>query len=169
MELHLAWQLRLEDLFSLAWESAMGKRVSREKEEFWRLAIAEHEHSGVSAREFCRREGLSEPCFYSWRRKLRGRQAAEEQRQGEDPGLVPVNVTQSPTGAARTLRVAESSGALEDCVRDAFSALPTVRESVEIATPGGFVLRVREAIDSRRLSSLLQTLVRVERGGGELC
>ena len=148
----------------------MGKRLSREKEEFWRLAIAEHEASGDTARDFCRREGLSEACFYSWRRKLRARQATEGQREGEVPGLVPVSITQSPSGAARTLHMAQSRTALDfGCAGDASRALQAVRESVEIATPGGFVLSVREAIDSRRLSSLLHTLAVVERGGGELC
>ena len=28
--------------------------------------------SGLSVRQFCKREGLSEPTFYSWRKKLSG-------------------------------------------------------------------------------------------------
>ena len=59
-----------------------------EKEQFWRLVLEEHSLSGLSAREFCRRESISEPSFYSWRRKIRERDA--EGQLGRE--LMPVNV-----------------------------------------------------------------------------
>jgi hypothetical protein len=43
---------------------------SAEKERFWRSQIEGHAASGLSAREWCRRERLSEPSFYAWRREL---------------------------------------------------------------------------------------------------
>ncbi len=46
---------------------------SAEIESFWRLVLEEHAKSGLNAREFCHREALSEPSFYSWRRKIRQR------------------------------------------------------------------------------------------------
>lgn len=110
---------------------------------------------------------LSEPCYYSWRRKLRTRQSAERESQRECgvPGLLPVKVVQAPTGAAHSLDMAHLGRASENVVRDSSGALPAACDSVEIATPGGFVLRVREAIENRCLHSLLQTVVGVERGG----
>lgn len=44
-----------------------------EKEQFCRLVLEEHASSGLSVRAFCKRESLSEPSFYSWRRKIHHR------------------------------------------------------------------------------------------------
>ena len=41
-----------------------------EAREFWATAIRLWKDSGLSVREFCRREGLAELGFYSWRREL---------------------------------------------------------------------------------------------------
>ena len=60
---------------------------SAEKESFWRLVLEEHAQSGLNAREFCRREALSEPSFYSWRRKIRQRDSETDSCK-----LVPVKV-----------------------------------------------------------------------------
>ena len=48
-----------------------GKTKRGEAREFWEAAIRLWSESGLSVREFCRREGLTENAFYSWRRKLR--------------------------------------------------------------------------------------------------
>ncbi len=45
-------------------------RRDREREHFWREAVAEHKRSGLSVRAFCVDRGLSEPSFYGWRRDL---------------------------------------------------------------------------------------------------
>jgi transposase-like protein len=42
-----------------------------EAREFWETAVRIWSESGLSVREFCRREGLAEHSFYSWRRELR--------------------------------------------------------------------------------------------------
>jgi hypothetical protein len=41
-----------------------------DKPSFWRMAIETWTSSGLSVRQFCKLEGLSEPSFYSWRKKL---------------------------------------------------------------------------------------------------
>ena len=43
---------------------------SAEKERFWRRQVAGQAASGLSIRKWCRRERLSEPSFYAWRREL---------------------------------------------------------------------------------------------------
>ena len=45
-------------------------RASIEKEEFWGFVISEQSDSGLSVREFCRREEVSQASFYQWRKKL---------------------------------------------------------------------------------------------------
>lgn len=40
------------------------------KEAYWRKVLNRFAASGLSVREFCRREQLSEPSFYAWRRTI---------------------------------------------------------------------------------------------------
>jgi transposase-like protein len=47
------------------------KQSDIEQRKFWEMAIETWQSSGIPVRQFCRQEGLSEPSFYSWRRKLR--------------------------------------------------------------------------------------------------
>jgi hypothetical protein len=64
------------------------------KERFWRQMVRRWARSGLSIREFCDRETISEGSFYAWRRELakRDRQAAEAQgaeRSARDTGTPP--------------------------------------------------------------------------------
>jgi transposase-like protein len=45
-------------------------RKNAEKELRWREILERYADSGVSVREFCVSEGVSEPSFYAWRKKL---------------------------------------------------------------------------------------------------
>lgn len=36
----------------------------------WRARLRRYEQTGLTVSEFCRREGLSAPSFYAWRRRL---------------------------------------------------------------------------------------------------
>src|ERR1700687_1325909 len=42
------------------------------KNEQWRERIAEQERSGLSVKQFCKEQGLTECSFYAWRKRLRG-------------------------------------------------------------------------------------------------
>lgn len=50
----------------------MGKehKTDNEQQQFWQMVIDTWQSSDLSVRQFCRQEGLSEPSFYSWRKKL---------------------------------------------------------------------------------------------------
>src|SRR3990172_5703215 len=61
-------------------ESSKSKRT--ETREFWDEAIRLWADSGLSVREFCTREGLSEHAFYSHRRELQPKIVASEIPQG---------------------------------------------------------------------------------------
>lgn len=52
----------------------MGKmrEINGDQEQFWRMAIETWQASGLSVRQFCKDEGLPEPTFYSWRKKIAG-------------------------------------------------------------------------------------------------
>ena len=40
------------------------------QQQFWQMVIETWQSSGLSVRNFCKQEGLSEPAFYAWRKKL---------------------------------------------------------------------------------------------------
>ena len=81
----------------------MAGRKNTERVLRWREILRRQADSGVSIREFCTTEGLSEPSFYAWRKKLRepmkdGRQPpAANRRQQSDHGplFVPVKLLES--------------------------------------------------------------------------
>jgi hypothetical protein len=73
-------------------------------ERLWRRRLSAWQRSGLTGREFCRRESLSEPSFYGWRRELarRDRVRAAAKR---PPAFVPVHVV-----ATEALEVMVGSG-----------------------------------------------------------
>jgi transposase-like protein len=42
-----------------------------QRRELWQQRIGEQEKSGASIRAYCKRHGLAEHAFYSWRKQLR--------------------------------------------------------------------------------------------------
>ena len=48
----------------------MAKWRSGEREAVWRGHVDRQTSSGLSVRRFCEENGLSEPSFYAWRRRL---------------------------------------------------------------------------------------------------
>ena len=116
---------------------AKSKR-SIEKEEFWRLALREHQQSGLTIRAFCQREGLSEPAFYAWRKKI------DHPKPNQGSGSA------SELGALLPVKIVDSA----------------VNESLEIVTPGGVTLRCGSAVEPSRLAALLSLIMRCEQEPG---
>lgn len=46
---------------------------NRNSEEDWRERIAAQEHSGISVKQFCEQQQITEQRFYVWRKRLRER------------------------------------------------------------------------------------------------
>ena len=115
---------------------------SAEKEAFWRLALEEHRGSGLTVRAFCRREGISEPSFYAWRRRITKRDA-KSVTVGRQPALIPVDIVDSVGGGSPN--------------GDATSA-----RRLEVVTPSGFTLRFHHDIEPRQLGTLLNVISRCE-------
>ncbi len=55
------------------------------RESYWRQVLARWRRSGLSVRTFCKAQGVNEPQFYWWRRKL-------SQIDPKTPAFVPVHV-----------------------------------------------------------------------------
>ena len=116
------------------------KKGSAEKESFWRLVMEEFRTSGLSVRAFCAREGLSEPSFYAWRRKLQQRENQRPVAPGPSE-LVPVKIIKAADSEASDV-----------------SAPP-----LELITPTGFSLRFPANLQPRELTAVLQAIDGVDR------
>jgi hypothetical protein len=53
----------------------MARKQNGETETRWRGIVERQASSGLSIRGFCATEGIQEPSFYAWRKRLRLRQA----------------------------------------------------------------------------------------------
>lgn len=57
----------------------MARKNNGEKELRWRDIVGRQPKSGLSIREFCAKERVSQPSFYAWRRRLREAEATAMQ------------------------------------------------------------------------------------------
>jgi transposase-like protein len=132
----------------------MAKQGERDpkRERFWRAALRRQEKSGLTAKEFCRREQLAETAYYYWRRELarRDREAgsrAERQR---------VRASAVPEAAMKKQPVASPPLFRELAILDGPSS--AADRGLEIMLPNGCRLRLSAAVDRRLLADVLQTL-----------
>ena len=56
------------------------KRSRADREQFWRDLIERQQQSGQSIREFCDYEGVSQPSFFSWRKRLQSENTRPKSR-----------------------------------------------------------------------------------------
>jgi len=75
----------------------MGGKQRESAVALWRSRLAKFRKSNLSVAEFCRQEGLSNPSFYQWRKRLGEGAARSEQVQTpvKTSALVPVKVSSS--------------------------------------------------------------------------
>ncbi len=128
----------------------MGK--SNEKEEFWRLVVEEYHTSGLTVRAFCQREGVSEPSFYAWRKRLLSRDKARTRELAK--GLIPVDIIDSLDGCASSSDSQNQASGVSNDQRWA---------SIEVLTPCGFTVRANQAIEPCRLRGLLVVIIGLDR------
>ncbi len=95
----------------------------------WVERIARFAPSGLSPAQFCAREGVSLPAFYSWKRRLAAEGLGPAPDRGADPGprLLPVR-------------------------------LPPPATPPELVLPGGAVLRLPPGCDLAWVRSLVEAL-----------
>ena len=135
-----------------------GRRT--EKEEFWRFVLAQWVESGLSAREFCRQEGLSEPSFYAWRRKIADRDGVAPKE------AVPLPVT--PVSDLLPVKINFAADAKPGHAGSGLSAgsMSSVEhQGLEITTPRGLKVRIGEACSGELIE---RTFVAMGRSAGEL-
>jgi transposase-like protein len=122
-----------------------------EKEEFWRLVLDEHRHSGLGVKAFCRQQEISEALFYAWRRKIQNRDSQSRQDQAaQQDRLIPVSIVETTSSASNQYEAAAMG-------------------QVEIVTPTGFTLRVDQGVLPQRLAALLDVITQCRATGGGSC
>lgn len=86
------------------------KRTETDQRQFWQMAVETWQSSGLSVRQFCKQEGLSEPYFYSWRKRLTKIQASKSDKQETTFEPEPFIQISMPTEKASGLELVLSSG-----------------------------------------------------------
>ncbi len=106
----------------------MARKPNPATEQRWLDLVSRWQRSGQSVRAFCRRQRLSEPSFYLWRRRLRQRELPH----ARDHAAAFVQLT--------------------------VAAAPPARPAIELVLAGGRVLRVPPGFDPEQLRQLLRAL-----------
>jgi len=105
--------------------------ASEEQAQFWRMVFETHRGSGLTIKQFCKNEGISEAAFYAWRKKL------------------------AAASGASSLPGAAASGAfVEVALRDGPPA------ALELMFTSGHRLRISPGVDGALLERVLSTLKR---------
>ena len=116
----------------------------------WRERIQRWRSSGLSIRQFCRRDGVGEPAFYSWRKRL--------------AASVGSSVVSSSRPRGRTsfsfLPVEVLGGVSANAVvANAVVANAVVAGQIEIVLSRGVTIRVGGDVDESRLRGVLRLVV----------
>jgi hypothetical protein len=61
------------------------QKSDTDQQQFWQMVIETWKSSGLSVRQFCKKESLSEPSFYSWRKKLAGDDSEQDNQHESEP------------------------------------------------------------------------------------
>jgi len=124
------------------------------KERHWRRIVRRWRSSGLSVREFCDWQALSEPCFYAWRRELAKRDreaAAGVPGIGAARGGRPVKQngpSRTPAAAFLPVQVVADGG------RDV-AASSSRPDGIEVHLPGGVRLVVPPGCDRGLLRDVI--------------
>ena len=122
----------------------MARKNARDpqKEKYWRAQVARQAASSLSIRRYCRREKLSEPMFYWWKRELAAR---DRQR------ITPAPAEDAPLRFTEIVVPAEP-------VPSPQSAPVLSVGSIEIVLAGGHLIRVGSGFDAQTLARVLAML-----------
>ena len=55
-------------------DTNIGETAAIPKTDEWAERIAAQQHSGISVKQFCKEQGLTEGSFYAWRKRLQKRE-----------------------------------------------------------------------------------------------
>lgn len=104
----------------------MGRTADGSVSTFWAERLARQQRSTLSIAEFCRRERISPPSFYTWRKRLEKDKRALfvpiELARAVEPSAVGMQI-ELPGGVLVTLPVGASAELVTTAIRAAMSSL----------------------------------------------
>jgi len=118
--------------------------ASAEKQTYWRSVLRRQKRSGLSVRQFCAEHRLSQASFYSWRRKMAGRDQA---------GIRPERKGQKRSQAQTVTKPDEKTAVFIPVRLGA-----TASGVLEVVHPRGHVVRVPAVFDENSLRQVLNVL-----------
>jgi hypothetical protein len=130
----------------------MAKKASNERRRFWRELIGRQPTSGLNITQFCKQAGISQNSFYVWKRRLRtgvqstGRKPRRKSAALTTRSLIPVRLVSDPAPSP-----ASTAGA------------------IEVAWPGGVVLRVPSGCNPDTLRDVFRLLTSALSGEAASC
>ena len=160
------------------------------KEAFWRFHSERQTAVSASIKSYCREHGLAESSFYAWRKKIENRDAVQDQPSRRLPQgshtarssggnrirttrscapVVPCSVASTVTSRCERHR-SERIGlvALEIVGEESpQSAVTTTSSTLEIACPGGVVIRLREDVSFDILQRVIEACEQSHRVAAE--
>ena len=101
-----------------------------DQRQFWQLAIEAWQASELSVRQFCKQEGLSEPSFYAWRKRLKKPADAEPNHSMDCPQKPFIQVSLPDTSVG----------------------------GIEFVLSSGHTLRIPVGVDPQTLTAVLSAL-----------
>lgn len=155
-----------------------------DKEQYWNNQLALWQKSGLSIRAFCKEHGVVESSFYAWRRELiiRAREDGSANEVADTDGLTP-NTLKDGRGRTIAIRYRQTDQApTQALLKDDTKPNPFVpfcivrpddkpqssrevdrrggsnRADIEIALPGGAVIRLGDNCNVRLVAELLSVL-----------
>jgi hypothetical protein len=116
----------------------MARKISKETVQLWRERVARQAASGVTIRQFCDQEGISQATFYAWRRRFRDRTI---------PPAKPVTTRRRPSGG-----IAAESSRTGDFIPLKLLDAPAAWEVVH---PRGYRVRVSGEVSATTLQCIM--------------
>ena len=85
------------------------QKPDTDQQQFWQMVLETFKSGGLSVRQFCQKEGLSEASFYTWRKKLTksDESAEDEQKDASSSAFIEVSM---PKNNPAALELILSSG-----------------------------------------------------------
>lgn len=119
------------------------------KEKYWRRLLRQWRHSGLSGRDFCVEQRLSQPSFYAWRREIARR---DHQRRATLPAPV------SPAPAASSVDSRPATNLATPAFVKLTVAASATPPAIEVVVAERRLLRVRPGFDADLLRQLVRLL-----------
>ena len=110
--------------------SSKHTKSNKERRQFWQLVLDTWQDSDMPVSKFCKAEGLPEGTFYSWRKRLSGRNAQRKE----------------PADPARPSAFIEVAMPKSD------------HAPLELVLSSGHMLRISSTADNKTLSNVISVL-----------